>query len=466
MGFVRKRVDNTGRTRYLALYQDVKGRQRSAGTYATFTQAEKAWLKAEDRMLEGRLGDASRGRQKFARYVEEQWLPHHQMEARTRENYTYYLNRHILPAFGTMRLIEILPGDIRSWVTDLQAQGVSVSVIRSCYAVLSAVFTTALNDQLTQLHPCKGVKLPPVPRTHRDIVSPEQFDALYAQLPNEASRLLVELDVETGLRWGELTELRPIDFDVPRRTLTIRRTAQEVVRTFHPDGARFLIKQYPKDREHRPVRISQDVADTLYAHMKKHQVARDGLIFTVDMLNHDPADDTGDAVDAADLGMTKPNPAGRTYPHGTTTAYNMAPCRCPHCRHAYATYRAQRRALGKDQHVNPAFSTGDLAKAESAHSAAQTVAADPDNPDRHISRNWFRRHIWQPTLTAAGLPPNIRTHDLRHAHASWLLAGGADLQTVKERLGHGNIRTTQQYLHTLTGPDDTALDALHRIRHR
>ena len=61
----------------------MKGRQRSAGTYATATQAEKAWVKAEDRMLEGRLGDASRGRQKLARYVEDTWLPHHQMEART-----------------------------------------------------------------------------------------------------------------------------------------------------------------------------------------------------------------------------------------------------------------------------------------------------------------------------------------------------------------------------------------------
>jgi site-specific recombinase XerD len=35
---------------------------------------------------------------------------------------------------------------------------------------------------------------------------------------------------------------------------------------------------------------------------------------------------------------------------------------------------------------------------------------------------------------------------LRHAHASWLLAGGADIQVVKDRLGHGSIVTTQNYL--------------------
>jgi hypothetical protein len=91
VGFVRVRVDGNGTPRYLALYHDVKGRQRSAGTFTTPAQAEKAWRRTEDKISEGRLGDASRGRQKFARYVEESWLPHHQMEARTRENYTYYL---------------------------------------------------------------------------------------------------------------------------------------------------------------------------------------------------------------------------------------------------------------------------------------------------------------------------------------------------------------------------------------
>jgi site-specific recombinase XerD len=57
-------------------------------------------------------------------------------------------------------------------------------------------------------------------------------------------------------------------------------------------------------------------------------------------------------------------------------------------------------------------------------------------------------------------------HDLRHAHASWLLAGGADLQVVRQRLGHGSLRTTERYLHTLPDADETALDALAKIRSR
>jgi site-specific recombinase XerD len=60
----------------------------------------------------------------------------------------------------------------------------------------------------------------------------------------------------------------------------------------------------------------------------------------------------------------------------------------------------------------------------------------------------------------------MRMHDLRHAHASWLLAGGADLKTVMDRLGHSHIQTTQKYLHTLPEADEQALAALTRIESR
>ena len=75
----------------------------------------------------------------------------------------------------------------------------------------------------------------------------------------------------------------------------------------------------------------------------------------------------------------------------------------------------------------------------------------------YIGRNWFRRMVWRPSCAAAGLSDLPRFHDLRHSHASWLPAGGADLQVVKERLGHASIMTTQCYLHTLPEADEAAI---------
>jgi integrase len=80
-----------------------------------------------------------------------------------------------------------------------------------------------------------------------------------------------------------------------------------------------------------------------------------------------------------------------------------------------------------------------------------------------ISRNTFRTRVWQPAVKASGVDFEIRIHDLRHAHASWLLAGGSDLKSVMDRLGHAHIQTTQKYLHALAEADQRNLDALDKM---
>ena len=83
-----------------------------------------------------------------------------------------------------------------------------------------------------------------------------------------------------------------------------------------------------------------------------------------------------------------------------------------------------------------------------------------------LSRATFNSRYWRPAVNEAGIDFPLRVHDLRHAHASWLLAGGADLAAVMERMGHSQIMTTQKYLHTLPDADDKALAAFESVRHR
>lgn len=70
MGHARKRVGQDGKLRYTASFDDVPGRRRSAGTFATKKEANSAWQAAEVKLAEGRVGDPRRGRQTFRRYVE------------------------------------------------------------------------------------------------------------------------------------------------------------------------------------------------------------------------------------------------------------------------------------------------------------------------------------------------------------------------------------------------------------
>jgi len=449
MGSTRARVGQDGSTRYVALYRDLRGRQRSAGTFTTEKQADKAWQRAEALVESGRLGDLRRGRQTFRHYVETVWLPAHQIEASTRERYTYMIGKHLMPEFGAMRMIDILPEHIRDWIASQKEIGLSASTIAGNKTILSAIFTTALNDQVVFLHPCAAVKTPTVARKPRVIVTPEQYDAIHQALPGTTTRLMVETAIESGLRWGELTELRPADLDLHSRMLTVSRAVTETTAPAH--GTRFAVKAYPKDKEYRRLKLSAAVCDALRDHIANHKLDRADLLFPFALLdantgrtsaNTTPARETAEATEPT--GRTEPNDLGRTYPHGTLTAYTLGKCRCAHCKTAFATYRADRRAAGKDD-----------------PRGTRIV-----NTDGHVPRRWFRHHIWTSATAAAQLAHTVRFHDLRHAHASWLLAGGADIQTVKARLGHGSLRTTEKYLHTLPDTDNTALDALQRIRNR
>ncbi len=77
----------------------------------------------------------------------------------------------------------------------------------------------------------------------------------------------------------------------------------------------------------------------------------------------------------------------------------------------------------------------------------------PDNP--HVFPSWRRcgraiesvRAAWRRAKKTAGLPDDLRVHDLRHSFASALANAGTPLNEIGTVRGHSQLSTTTRYAH-------------------
>jgi integrase len=187
--------------------------------------------------------------------------------------YTY--EGHILalrPLLGKWRICDITPQDVQRWVSLLShdpetGKRLSPSYVRSCYNRLASAMRTAVEWDMIERTPCRGIRLPELPDQTGVALSVAQVKALLAAASGHQHEPLIRLLLISALRIGEALALEWGDLDADRRTLRIRRTVH-----WQPGGQ---VAGPPKTkRSVRTIALDSTTMTALATHRAEQRLAR------------------------------------------------------------------------------------------------------------------------------------------------------------------------------------------------
>ncbi|MEJ7790791.1 MAG: hypothetical protein WKF65_02325 [Gaiellaceae bacterium] len=208
-------------------YRDAGGRQ----VQETLGRAADGWSKRKaEQELQARLTDVQRDGlrrvdptlfETFAREWDATYPVAKGLKRSTRAGYTMIFERHLIPAFGPVKLEKIDAALVERYVTGKRLAGFAPRTINRHLNLLHKVLSLALRRQLIRVNPVGLVDRPREPRRRWTILAPAEVVRVergFAELVEaaegperawrEQARVVFVTVMGTGVRRGELLGLR------------------------------------------------------------------------------------------------------------------------------------------------------------------------------------------------------------------------------------------------------------------
>jgi len=144
----------------------------------------------------------------------------------TRIIYREFLIRWIKPRWGSFNLTDIRTIAVETWLTELRrrdGEDLANSTKAKIRSVMSVLFNHAIRYEWLERNPIKLVRQSAKRRSIPPVLEPNEVQSLLAQLDNPF-RVMVLLDVTTGLRRSELFALQWKDIDFSNLLIDIKRS--------------------------------------------------------------------------------------------------------------------------------------------------------------------------------------------------------------------------------------------------
>jgi len=138
----------------------------------------------------------------------------------TKKAYKAYLNRWVIPHWGSVRLSEVRTTEVESWLRSLPVAKSTCAKIRG---ILSVLFNHACRHELFDRNPIRLVRQGAKRRTAPSVLTPAEIKALIGGL-GLRERTLVLVAASTGLRQSELFGLKWGDINFAQGTMSVTRS--------------------------------------------------------------------------------------------------------------------------------------------------------------------------------------------------------------------------------------------------
>lgn len=144
----------------------------------------------------------------------------------TLRGYQRTLELRVFPHIGGVRLSDVHRRDLQRLIEALVAAGDTPSTVRNAIDPLRSIFRRAIRDELVAVNPTHDLEVPADDGRRERVATPGEARALLAALPDE-DRALWATALYTGLRRGELRELRWTDVDLEAGMIGVERALDD-----------------------------------------------------------------------------------------------------------------------------------------------------------------------------------------------------------------------------------------------
>ena len=209
----------------------------------------------------------------------------------TLKGYESIVKHHIIPSMGGLPLKNLRPEHLQQYYAGKMKAGLSSTTVRHHHTLLHRAFKQACQWGVMSRNPADMVSPPANRRLEMHTLTEVQVNEVLAKATTDTYHCLFYLDMQTGLRRGELLALRWTDIDLDFAEMSVTRSAVQC------PGGKVIYKAPKTKKSRRTVALSPQTCIVLRQYLANQTAIRarldknakwpkDALIFA--QLNGDP----------------------------------------------------------------------------------------------------------------------------------------------------------------------------------